>query len=97
MIQKISFTESEDDVPPPSQELKSIYKNIQDWLFHICDNESPEKSIAQYELGIFESSNENILFLVGINKYSEGENSSRTAIEFDQICISNFQKVSMAI
>lgn len=82
VYQLVEDVETVDDVPPPPPHLKSYFKTVQDWLFYICDNDSPKKLIAEYSFGLFESPNEYILFLVGKNKYDESKNRSRTSIEF---------------
>ncbi len=63
--------------------IKSKFKTLQDWLFNICDNDKPKKSITEYKFGLFESANGHTLFFVGVNKYDEGKNRYRTRIEFE--------------
>lgn len=82
VIQKISIEEIVDEVPSPPSHIKSNFKTLHEWLFSICKNDSTQKTIEQYKFGLFESSNENILFLIGVNTYEEGENRFRTSIEF---------------
>jgi len=81
IVQHVHIEETEDDVPPPPP-VTSTFNNLQDWLLNICDHDKPKKSITQYKFGLFESSNDNILFLVGVNTYDEGKNRSETRIEF---------------
>ena len=82
IIQEVQSEEIEEEVPPPPPDLKSNFKSLNDWLNNICDHEKPKKSIEEYNFGLFEAPNEYILFLVGVNKYNEGTNRSRTSIEF---------------
>ncbi len=73
----------EEIIEPPPPGLISKFKTMQDWLVNICDHDKPKKSIAQYKVGLFESSNENTLVLVGVNIYDNGKNGSETRIEFE--------------
>ena len=82
IIQDVQFEEIEEEVQPPPPNLKSNFKTLNDWLYNICDHDKPKKSIAEFNFGLFESPNEYILFLVGVNKYDEGKNHSRIIIEF---------------
>lgn len=82
MVQEVTFEDIVDDVPPPPPHLTSNFKTLQDWLFSICDTEKPEKSIATYNFGLFESPDDHVIFLVGLNKYYK-ENTSVTRIEFE--------------
>ena len=79
---EVTLVDIVDDVPPPPDDLSSKFKNVQEWLFTICDGNKPEKSIGTYEFGIFESSENNTMFLVGLNKYYKGD-TSFTRIEFE--------------
>ena len=74
--------EEVEEVSPPPPGLISNFKTIQEWLFNICDTEKPEKSITTYNFGLFESSDDYTVFLVGINKYGKGQDSA-TLIEFE--------------
>ena len=79
---EITLVDIVDDVPPPPDELTSKFKNIKEWMFTICDGNKPEKSIGSYEFGFFESSNDYTMFLVGLNKYNNGD-TFYTRIEFE--------------
>ena len=72
----------DDDVEPPPPNLTSNFKNLQEWLVNICDDKKPNKSIADYEFGLFESPDDYTIFLVGINRYKKGD-TSYTRIEFE--------------
>jgi hypothetical protein len=73
----------EDDIEPPPPHLTSKFRTLQDWLFNICVNDKPKKSITKYKFGLFESSNDYTLVLVGMNTYDEGKNRSVARIEFE--------------
>lgn len=81
-IKEVTLYDIADDVEPPPPDLTSNFKTLQDWLFSICDDEKPEKSISNYNLGLFESPDDNTVYLVGINKYDKG-GTSHTRIEFE--------------
>lgn len=77
------FTVTEDDIGPPPPDLKSEFGTLQDWLVNICDGEKPEKPIADYNIGLFESSEGGYtLVLTGGNTYDEDDNNSSKRIEF---------------
>ena len=82
-VQEVQFEVVEDDVEPPPPHLTSRFKTWQDWLHNICDKDKPQKPIAKYKFGLFESSNDYTLVLVGVNTYVEGKNRSVTRIEFE--------------
>lgn len=81
--QEVQFEVVEDDVEPPPPHLTSGFKTLHDWLHNICDKDKPQKPIAKYKFGLFESPNNNTLVLVGVNTYAEGKNRSITRIEFE--------------
>lgn len=81
-IKEVTLYDIVDDVEPPPPNFTSNFKTLQDWLFTICDDEKPEKSILNYNFGLFESSDDNIIYLVGVNKYDKGD-TSHTRIEFE--------------
>lgn len=80
-IKEVTLYDIVDDVEPPPHDLTSSFKTLQDWLFSICDDKKPKKSIANYNFGLFESPDDNIIYLVGVNKYDKGD-TSRTRIVF---------------
>ncbi len=82
-VKEISIYDVEDDVSPPPPDLISEFKTLQDWLFDVCKNNKPEKSIAKYKFGLFESQDEHTIFLAGVNTYDEGKDHSRIRIEFE--------------
>jgi hypothetical protein len=62
---------------------KSKFKTLQDWIYNICDDDKPAKEIAEYKFNFFESAGEYMLFLTGVNTFEEGQNRSITRIEFE--------------
>ena len=83
-IKEVTLYDIVDDVEPPPPDLTSNFKTLQDWLLSICYDRKPKKSIANYEFGLFESADDYTLFLIGINKYTEGD-TSYTRIEFEPL------------
>ncbi len=81
-VKEVTSYDTKDDVPPPPPGLTSNFKTLQEWLFSICSDENPKKSIAAFHFGLFESSDENIVYLVGVNEYKNGDTSD-TRIEFE--------------
>jgi hypothetical protein len=81
-VKEVTLYDIEDAVQPPPPGLTSNFKTLQEWLFSICNDEKPKKSIAVFNFGLFESSEANIIYLVGVNKYDKGD-TSRTCIEFE--------------
>ena len=80
-IKEVTVSDIVDEVEPPPPVLTSKFKTLQEWLFSICDEEKPEKSIENYNFGLFESSDGNTIYLVGVNKYDKS-GTSHTRIEF---------------
>jgi hypothetical protein len=79
---QIVITEEEDVVSPPPPVLVSKYKTLEEWLVAICDNENPKASIDTYNFGVFESEGMYTVYLVGMNRYKEG-NHLDSRIEFE--------------
>ena len=42
---------------------------FQDWLFRLCETESPGHSIIAYRFGLFERENEFAIYLMGSSEY----------------------------
>lgn len=76
-----SFNVIEDELEPPLTEIESNFSTIEEWLAYTCTHDKPEKPIAKYNFGLFESLDEYVVTLTGINTY-EKNNSSRICIEF---------------
>jgi hypothetical protein len=73
IVENVHLQETKDDVEPPPYDLKPTFKTIEDWLFSICNSEEPEKYISQYSIGLFESKDNYVLFLVGLNRTGNHE------------------------
>jgi hypothetical protein len=82
-VEEVAFTDIVDAVEPPPPNQASSFKSLEEWLSNICENENPEKSIASYSIGLFESSTGSVIFLAGFNKYNINKDSSNTRIEFE--------------
>lgn len=72
-IEHVSIEDTTEDIEPPPPDLKPTFKTMEDWLFNVIDTEKPQKPIANYAIGLFESQNDRILFLIGLNKYGNNE------------------------
>jgi hypothetical protein len=81
-IREVTMIHEEEDVSPPP-DIQSKFKTIQEWLLTVCDNEKPKTKIATYEIGLFESPGEYILYLVGLNTYDKNPNHTITRIDFE--------------
>lgn len=64
-----------DDVEPPPPNVPSNGKNLEEWLANICDGEKPKKLITSYDIGVFETTDSNTIYLVGINSLGKGDTS----------------------
>ena|ERR1022692_2644872 len=82
MEENIEFQHEFEDGDPPPPGLISSFDTLQDWLINICDSEQPEKSIATYNFGLFESAGDYTIFLIGENTYDKEQNYSVTSIDF---------------
>jgi hypothetical protein len=71
IIEPIHIEETVDMVEPPPPDIKPTFKTLHDWLIDICDSEKPEIPIANYSFGVFESPDSRVLFMVGLNKYTD--------------------------
>lgn len=69
--------------PPPPAGFTSPFKSIQEWLFHLCDTNTPEKSISEYHFILIESRSDNLLSLYGFNTYDIDENVIAHRIDFE--------------
>ncbi|MCG2614731.1 hypothetical protein LZZ85_10585 [Terrimonas sp. NA20] len=78
----VTLVEIEDDIEPPPPGLDTHFKSVQEWLCSICDAEKPDKSISIFKIGLFESSDGNMLYLAGVNKYENGD-TSHTRVDFE--------------
>lgn len=68
-VDHISIVETVDEVKAPPPDLKTTFKTLQDWLVNVCDSEKPKIAVEMYDIGVFESEKNYVVFLVGRNKY----------------------------
>ncbi|MFL9483369.1 hypothetical protein ACI6Q2_11375 [Chitinophagaceae bacterium LWZ2-11] len=47
--------------------------SFQQWLYNICDNENPDKSIIAYNFGIFETETGYSVYLTGSNHFDKND------------------------
>ena len=80
--QQVRAVEIEDIADPPPPDLKVTFNNVHDWLSNVCNHNKSKKKIEEYKFGLFESTGDNTLYVVGVNSYFEGRDSSFTRIEF---------------
>jgi hypothetical protein len=80
IIEHIHIEETVDAVEPPPPNIKPTFKTLHDWLIDICDSEKPKIPIANYSFGVFESPDSPVLFMVGLNKYT---NPNHAKIDFE--------------
>jgi hypothetical protein len=78
IIQHISLEETIEDVDLPPSHLKATFKTLRDWLSNICESKRPQKPITKFLIGLFESPDDRILFLIGLNTYDK-----KVAIDFE--------------
>jgi len=77
------FIKSEEDVTEPAPPgFTTRFKNLQEWLVNICENEKPPKPIATFRFGLFQGQDEYILCLTGTNTYEVSADHTATRIEF---------------
>lgn len=81
-IEVVDVTVTEEALEPPEPGLTSKFDTIQDWLIHLCETENPKTPIAVYNFGLFESDNDYVLTLVGLNTKEESKYNSITTIDF---------------
>jgi len=73
VTEEFKASSSEEDIDPPPPHLKETFANLQDWLDNICDSARPQKPISFYSIGIFESKESRVMFLVGMTKTDNQE------------------------
>lgn len=71
-----------DEVEPPPPNFISKFNTIQEWLYNVCADTIPVKSITTYEIGLFKSSDKATIYLVGLNKNTQHD-TSFTNIAFE--------------
>jgi hypothetical protein len=85
IVQEIHYEHEEEGVEPPPLDLIPNFETLENWLHHICDTEQPEKPIATYHFGVFESPEGYSVFLIGRNTYEKGQNHSISTIDFEPL------------
>ena len=85
-----TITVTEEDIDPPPSDLTSKFKNIPEWLSHICSNNQPVETGLEYKIGLFESPGDYTLCLLGriINAQNENEVISSIAFEPESLYFS---------
>lgn len=81
-VENVVVTSEEDHPDPPPPGFTSLFKNMQEWLVNICDNEKPLKTISTFNFCLFESQDEYTVCLTGTNNYELSQNYTTTRIEF---------------
>ena len=77
-----SSNDIEEQIDPPPSNLITKFASIEEWLNVICDEKKPDLFIATYKIGLLESPQEIIIYLVGINSHSEGD-TTQIRIDFE--------------
>lgn len=81
-VKEVVLHSAEDDIALPPADLVSEFQSMHEWLQHICSGNKPVKEIDRYNIGLFESTEEKILYMVGLNTYKSGA-TSHTRIAFE--------------
>lgn len=82
-VEHESFVFIEEDIDCPPSDLESNFTSLEAWLSSICDEDAPEKPIAEYRIGLFESEQAYTLTLVGFNTYEKDKYTTLNLIEFE--------------
>ena len=85
-IGETTFTVFADQIPippPPGRYGKSIYNSLEEWLHAICDAPPPSIPVVSYGFGVFEGSQEWLMFLVGQNNYAGQANLGAKKIAYE--------------
>jgi hypothetical protein len=80
--QQVRAVEIADIADPPPPNLNVTFNNIHDWLSNLVSHNKSKKNIAEYKFGLFESTDNNTLYVVGVNTYFAGRDSAFARIEF---------------
>ena len=56
---------------------------LENWLFDLCDTESPDKSIIAFNFGLFESEDGYTIYLIGSKEFDEDDPDWATNIDFE--------------
>ena len=82
IVQDIKMTDEVEILGPEFLELESNFESISAWLSEICKTDQPNIKIEEFKIGLFESENEYVLSLIGVNSYNNGLNSYKTQIDY---------------
>ena len=82
VVTEYTFVVSGDDIEPPPPHSKSKFKTLEEWLANMCDSDTTQTSIETYKIALFESQNNYLLTLVGVNTIKEGNVYASTYIAF---------------
>jgi len=72
-----TITDSVEDVDLPPIEISSDFRSVHYWLSTICGGHGPKTPVGYYSLGLFESPDSAVIFLVGMTR-----NGNHDAIAF---------------
>ena len=71
-----------DEPEPPPRGLTSNFKTVEEWLSNVCDENRPIKPNDAFRVGLFESADDYIVFIVGLNTHGPKEHLI-TDIDFE--------------
>ena len=77
-----SSTSEKDPASSPTT-THSSFMTLQDWLFHLCDTERPDKSIVAYNFGLFETENGYSIYLIGSKEFDKNDSDWATNNDFE--------------
>jgi hypothetical protein len=78
----VTQTDSVPEPPPPPPPI-SNFMTLQEWLFKLCDTETPDKSIIAYNFGLFETENGYTIYLIGSKEYDKDDQDWATNNDFE--------------
>jgi hypothetical protein len=83
-VKLVSVTQT-DGVPEPPLPPPPIsnFMTLQEWLFKMCDTETPDKSIIAYNFGLFETENGYTIYLIGSKEYDKDDQDWATNNDFE--------------
>ncbi|MBO9154935.1 hypothetical protein ACFOTA_22155 [Chitinophaga sp. GCM10012297] len=58
---------------------------LNDWLFQLCDTESPDTSIAAYHFGLFETAHGYEIYLIGSKEFDEEDSDWACNVDFEPV------------
>jgi len=81
-VELVSLTQT-DSVPKPPLPPISNFMTLQEWLFKLCDTETPDKSIIAYNFGLFETEDGYTIYLIGSKEYDKNDQDWATNNDFE--------------